>query len=55
MLKFDANNWTPSDQTVAAMLSVTGETPTKVSNNRNISDKPAITIGSLFSTYKLKS
>jgi len=53
MLKFDANNWTPSDRTVAAMLSILPNAPIK----RNIRDKDEayknITLDNLFKTYKL--
>jgi hypothetical protein len=53
MLRFDANNWTPSDQTVAAMLSVLGETPVKVRNNRKEDLTKSLTLDSLFKKYKL--
>jgi hypothetical protein len=53
MLRFDANNWTPSDQTVAAMLSVTGEIPVKVNSRSIESEAKKLSISSFFSTYKL--
>ena len=54
MLRFDANNWTPSDQTVAAMLSVLGVIPVKTkSRATNIKDKK-LSLSSFFPTYNIQ-
>ena len=53
MLRFDANNWTPSDQTVAAMLSVTGEIPVKVSNRVADGEDKKLSISSFFQSYNV--
>jgi hypothetical protein len=53
MLRFDANNWTPSDQTVAAMLSVTGEVPVKTKSRSHSEDTKKLSISSFFNSYKV--
>lgn len=54
MLRFDANNWTPSDQTVAAMLSILGVTPVKIKNRTSDARDKKLTLTSFFPTYDIK-
>ena len=53
MLRFDANNWTPSDQTVAAMLSILPSIPIKRKSRKVDPKDRKISIGSFFKSYNI--